>query len=91
MRIGSDFPHLGTASEYTIAHVSQVAFKPKNMSFEEAAAVPLAAVTGLQMLKAAKFKQGDKVFITAGAGGSSLLINFIISRYFIRFINSLFI
>jgi alcohol dehydrogenase len=68
-RIGKNFPCQGTAAEFTLAAEDMVAPKPTNMSFEEAAAVPLAALTALQMLRRAGFKSGDKVFITAGAGG----------------------
>jgi len=69
LRIGQEFSQQGTAAEYTIALEKYVAAKPSNMSHEEAAAVPLAAVTALQMLRRAGFKAGDKVFISGGAGG----------------------
>ena len=45
------------------------ALKPSSLTFAEAAAVPLAALTALQALRKANFKPGDKVFVGAGAGG----------------------
>jgi len=69
VRIGREYPSQGTAAEYTIADESVVAAKPSTFSHEEAAAVPLAAKTALQMLRKAGMKKGDKVFISGGAGG----------------------
>eukprot|EP00759_Apiculatamorpha_spiralis_P041895 PhF_6_TR40334/c0_g1_i2/m.59973 len=69
VRIGPEYSSSGTAAEYTVAMEKYVAAKPKNMSDEEAAAVPLAAMTALQALRSAGFKSGDKVFISGGAGG----------------------
>lgn len=59
----------GSLSEYCVEHVDKVALKPKNASFEEAAAMPLAAVTAMQAFERLGIKQGDKVFISGGAGG----------------------
>lgn len=69
VRIGRQYPSQGTAAEYTIADEDVVAAKPPTFSHEEAAAVPLAAKTALQMLRKAGMKEGDKVFISGGAGG----------------------
>lgn len=63
------YPGCGTCAEYTLATEAVAAPKPANMSWEEAAAVPLAAMTALQMLRKAGMKAGDAVFVTAGAGG----------------------
>lgn len=60
---------LGTLAEYTLTLEDKVALKPPSLSFEEAAAIPLAAVTALQMLNKAGFKPGDSVFVNAAAGG----------------------
>lgn len=68
-RIGTNYPNYGTAAEFTVVHVDFVALKPKSASMSEAAAIPLAGVTALQMLRRSNFKAGDSVFITGGAGG----------------------
>jgi NADPH:quinone reductase-like Zn-dependent oxidoreductase len=51
----------GTAAEYCLSYGTVTALKPRSFSFEEAAAVPLAAMTALQMLRKAKFARGHKV------------------------------
>jgi NADPH:quinone reductase-like Zn-dependent oxidoreductase len=49
---------------------SDLALKPKNISMEEAASIPLVGLTAWQALvEVAKLKLGQKVFIQAGSGG----------------------
>lgn len=59
----------GSYAEYVGVKEDKVALKPKNISFEEAAAVPLAGMTALQMLRWLEVGPGKKVLIQAGAGG----------------------
>lgn len=60
----------GTYAEYTAIDSHLLAKIPENISFEEAACVPLAALTAWQCLyDFGNVKQGDKVLIHAGAGG----------------------
>lgn len=59
----------GTYAEYTAVKADKLARKPDNISFEAAAAVPLAGLTALQMLRQLQVKAGQKVLIQAGAGG----------------------
>jgi alcohol dehydrogenase len=62
--------HIGTFAEYIAVHTSDIALKPKNISFEEAASIPLVGLTAWQALvEMAKLKKGQKVFIQAGSGG----------------------
>lgn len=62
--------HIGTFAEYIAIDESDVALKPKNLTFAEAAAVPLVALASWQALvDRAHIKAGDKVLIHAGAGG----------------------
>ncbi|MFO1464669.1 MAG: NADP-dependent oxidoreductase [bacterium] len=60
----------GSYAEYIVLRHPHLAPKPSNLSFEEAAAVPLAALTAYQALfEGLKLKAGEKVLIHAGAGG----------------------
>jgi NADPH:quinone reductase-like Zn-dependent oxidoreductase len=60
----------GTFAEYIAIHESDVALKPKNLSMEEAASIPLVGLTAWQALvDVGKVKPGQKVFIQAGSGG----------------------
>jgi NADPH:quinone reductase-like Zn-dependent oxidoreductase len=60
----------GSWAEYTIAREDRLAKKPSNLSFEEAAAVPVAAVTALQALRdKGHVKPGQKVLVNGASGG----------------------
>lgn len=60
----------GTYAEFTAVDANLLARIPENVTFEEAAAVPLAAETAWQCLvDFAEIKSGDKVLIHAGSGG----------------------
>lgn len=60
----------GAFAEYTIVQQSSLALKPQNISMEQAAALPLVALTSWQALvEIAKVKAGQKVLIHAGSGG----------------------
>lgn len=60
----------GTYAEYVTFEAENVAPKPKNLSFAQAAAIPLVALTAWQALfDVAQLKSGETVFIPAGAGG----------------------
>jgi len=63
----------GAMAEYCVARVSDVARKPANVSFEEAASIPLAGMTAYQAFKNMGLKEGESVFITGGAGGVGTL------------------
>jgi NADPH:quinone reductase-like Zn-dependent oxidoreductase len=59
----------GTYAEYTAVTAMSVARKPSNLSHEEAAAVPLAAMTAWGMVELADIQPGQRVLIHAGSGG----------------------
>jgi NADPH:quinone reductase-like Zn-dependent oxidoreductase len=60
----------GGFAEYVCAPESRLALKPANLSFEEAAAVPMAAITALQGLRdVGQIQPGQKVLIQGASGG----------------------
>ncbi len=62
--------HHGSFAEYNCVPQNRVAFKPKNLSFEEAASLPLVAVTALQGLRDhGGVESGDNVLIIGASGG----------------------
>jgi NADPH:quinone reductase-like Zn-dependent oxidoreductase len=79
--VGSDVGELrpgdevfGTSSsswaEYTTARPERLALKPAGVSFEEAAAVPVAGITALQALRDhGRVQAGQKVLVNGAAGG----------------------
>ncbi len=65
----SDF-HIGTFAEKIAINENDIALKPQNISMEEAASLPLVALTVWQaFVDIAKLQKGQKVFIQAGSGG----------------------
>ena len=60
---------MGTIAEYVAVNTVAVSKKPANLSFEEAASIPLAGLTALQSLEHVRIKANDKVLIHAGSGG----------------------
>ena len=60
---------MGTLAEFVVVTSAAVSKKPGNISFEEAASLPLAGLTALQSLEYAGIKENDKVLIHAGSGG----------------------
>lgn len=61
---------IGTFAEFIAIDEKDVALKPNNLSMEEAASIPLVALTAWQALvENAHTKSGQKVFIQAGSGG----------------------
>src|SRR6266404_8079553 len=60
----------GAFAEYARTSQSKLVMKPDNASFEQAAAVPVAALTALQGLRdKGKIQPGQKVLINGAAGG----------------------
>ncbi len=60
----------GAFAEYSCASESKLVVKPENMSFEEAAVIPVAGLTALQGLRdQGRLQRGQKVLINGAAGG----------------------
>jgi len=65
-----DDARIGTFSERIAVRERSLAHQPANLTMEEAASLPLVALTAWQALvEIGKLKKGQKVFIQAGSGG----------------------
>ncbi len=61
---------LGACAEYVCVIEDNLALKPANISFEDAAAVPVAALTALQGLRdKGRIQPGQKVLVDGASGG----------------------
>ena len=68
-------PDNGTFAEYVAIEAAYLHQKPAHLSFEEAAAVPLAGVTGWRALMSrANLQPNEKVLITGIGGGVALFV-----------------
>lgn len=73
----------GSYAEYIAVPEAIVALKPKSISFEQAAAIPSAGLTGLQTVNRLKLNENDTVLVTGATGGvGSFVIKFLIANQF---------
>lgn len=67
------FNGFGTFAEYVDIDEQYVALKPENVSFDQAASVPLAALTSYQgLLEHAKLVQGQRVLVIGGSSATGI-------------------
>jgi NADPH:quinone reductase-like Zn-dependent oxidoreductase len=59
----------GSFADYAAASEDELALKPTNLSFEQAAAVPMAGLVALQALRKGNVRAGQKVLINGASGG----------------------
>ena len=59
----------GSFAEYAVAREDKLTHKPENLSFEQAAAVPISGLTALVALDAAGLTVGSNVLIVGASGG----------------------
>ncbi|MGW5618915.1 NADP-dependent oxidoreductase [Streptomyces sp. NPDC003877] len=68
--VREDFLSRGTFAEYVAAPLRTLARKPRNLSWEEAAGLPLVGLTAYQVLRRMlEVKRGETVLVHAAAGG----------------------
>lgn len=60
---------MGTITPFAAINAEMLAIKPKNISFSEAAGIPLVGCTVIDSFKVADIKKGTKILIHAGSGG----------------------
>src|ERR1700682_5143453 len=59
----------GALAEYAVTPERALVIKPPNLSFQQAASLPLAGLTALQGLREGKIQPGQKVLINGATGG----------------------
>ncbi|MET3544766.1 alcohol dehydrogenase [Paenibacillus favisporus] len=61
---------IGTLAEFIAVHEEDICLKPENLTFEEAASIPLIGLTTYQaFVDILKLQKGQKILIHAGSGG----------------------
>lgn len=77
----------GTYAEYISVPEAIVSLKPKNISFEQAASIPSAGLTSLQIFKRLKLQPEQTVLVTGAAGGvGSFLIKILLAHQIKNFV-----
>lgn len=77
----------GTYAEYISVPEVIVALKPKNISFEQAASIPSAGLTSLQIFKRLKLQPEQTILITGATGGvGSFLIKILLAHHINNFV-----
>jgi alcohol dehydrogenase len=72
----------GTYAEYISVPESIVSFKPKNISFEQAASIPSVGLTSLQIFNRLKLSPENTILVTGATGGvGSFLIKLLLAHH----------
>uniref|UniRef100_A0A7S2XH75 Enoyl reductase (ER) domain-containing protein n=1 Tax=Lotharella oceanica TaxID=641309 RepID=A0A7S2XH75_9EUKA len=61
---------MGAYAQYAVIPEAKVGLAPSNLNPLELASMPVVAITGLQALQSLGVKQGDKVLVVGGSGGT---------------------
>jgi NADPH:quinone reductase-like Zn-dependent oxidoreductase len=93
----TNFYRPGAGREYTICETSELAFKPKTLSFAQAATVPMSVETAYQALfthapllpVAGTGAKGKRVFVTGASGAAGMVRGFIYPSYSCSFLTYL--
>lgn len=65
-----DFDRNGAAAEFAVTRADEIARRPRSVTYTQAAALPLAALTAWQALvDQARLKEGERLLVHGGAGG----------------------
>jgi NADPH:quinone reductase-like Zn-dependent oxidoreductase len=59
----------GSVAEYAVAREDKLSHKPANLSFEQAAAMPVSGLTALRAIDAADVQAGQTVLVVGASGG----------------------
>ncbi|MGR8009130.1 NADP-dependent oxidoreductase [Streptomyces hypolithicus] len=87
--VREDFVSRGTFAEYVAAPVRTLARKPANLTFEQAAGLPLAGLTAYQALVGPlKITDGETLLVHAAAGGVGLFAVQIARAFGVRVIGT---
>jgi NADPH:quinone reductase-like Zn-dependent oxidoreductase len=71
----------GALAEYIVVSEKDIAIKPRNISFEQAAALPVVGSSALQILdKLVSIKNGTKILINGATGGIGMLFTQLASK-----------
>lgn len=77
----------GTYAEYISVPEAIVALKPENLSFEQAAAIPSAGLTALQIFNRLKLQSEQTILVTGAAGGvGSFFVKILLAHHHQHFI-----
>lgn len=77
----------GSYAEYIAVPEAIVSLKPENISFEQAASIPSAGLTALQIFKRLKPSYDDSILVTGAAGGvGSFLIKLLVAHRYQKII-----
>ena len=64
----------GALAEYVAVPAENLVLKPSNVSFEEAAGLPITGVTATSCMDLAKVKRGERVLVNGASGGIGSLV-----------------
>ncbi|GAB1201364.1 hypothetical protein APSETT444_010756 [Aspergillus pseudonomiae] len=78
--VGQHLKGAGALAEYLVVDVNCIARKPANISFAQAAGLPVSGTTALTLMDAADIRPSDRVLVNAPSGGVGHLVTQLVSQ-----------